>query len=50
MLLAGVVAAPAVRRVVAGADGPDLIDVLGRTARTQMVAGVLLAVGLVLSA
>ncbi|MEC9000599.1 MAG: 1,4-dihydroxy-2-naphthoate polyprenyltransferase [Actinomycetota bacterium] len=49
VLLAGVVAAPAVRRVVAGADGPDLIDVLGRTAHTQMVAGVLLAVGLVLS-
>jgi len=50
VLGAGVVAGPAVRRVLAGAHGPDLIDVLGRTGRTQLVAGVLLAVGLALSA
>ena len=50
VLLAGALAAPAVRRVVGGADGPELIEVLGRTGRTQMVAGVLLAVGLALSA
>lgn len=50
VLLAGAVAAPAVRRVVGGADGPELIEVLGRTGRTQLVAGVLLAVGLALSA
>ncbi len=50
VLGAGVVAGPAVRRVMGGAEGPDLIDVLGRTGRTQLVAGVLLAVGLALSA
>ena len=50
VLLAGALAAPAVRRVVGGADGPELIEVLGRTGHTQMVAGVLLAVGLALSA
>jgi len=50
VLLAGALAAPAVRRVAGGADGPELIEVLGRTGRTQMVAGVLLAVGLALSA
>jgi len=50
VLLAGAVAAPAVRRVVGGAGGPELIEVLGRTGRTQMVAGVLLAVGLAVSA
>ncbi|MEE3353772.1 MAG: 1,4-dihydroxy-2-naphthoate polyprenyltransferase, partial [Actinomycetota bacterium] len=41
VLGAGVVAGPAVRRVINGAEGPDLIDVLGRTGRTQLVAGVL---------
>ena len=50
VLGAGVVAGPAVRRVMGGAEGPDLIDVLGRTGRTQLVAGLLLAVGLALSA
>ena len=38
-----------VRRVLADAEGPDLIDVLGRTGRTQLVAGALLTLGLVLS-
>ena len=50
VLGAGVVAGPAVRRVMGGAEGSDLIDVLGRTGRTQLVAGVLLAAGLALSA
>ncbi len=50
VLLAGALAGPAVRRVLGGADGPELIEVLGRTGRTQMVAGVLLAVGLAISA
>ena len=50
VLVAGVVAGPAVRRVMGGAEGLDLIDVLSRTGRTQLVAGVLLAAGLVLSA
>ena len=50
VLVAGVVAGPAVRRVIGGAEGLDLIDVLSRTGRTQLVAGVLLAAGLVLSA
>jgi len=50
VLAAGVVAGPAVRRVMGGAEGSDLIDVLGRTGRTQLVAGVLLAAGLALSA
>ena len=50
VLGAGVVAGPAIRRVMGGAEGLDLIDVLGRTGRTQLVAGVLLAAGLVLSA
>ena len=49
VLGAGVVAGPAVRRVLADAEGPDLIDVLGRTGRTQLVAGALLTLGLVLS-
>ena len=50
VLGAGVVAGPAIRRVMGGAEGLDLIDVLSRTGRTQLVAGVLLAAGLVLSA
>ncbi len=50
VLGAGVVAGPAVRRVRGGAEGLDLIDVLGRTGRTQLAAGVLLAAGLALSA
>ena len=48
VLGAGVVAGPAVRRVMGGAEGLDLIDVLGRTGRTQLAAGVLLAAGLAL--
>jgi hypothetical protein len=35
--------------VLGGAEGPDLVDVLGRTGRTQLAAGVLLALGLALS-
>ncbi len=50
VLGAGVVAGPAVRRVMGGAEGPDLVDVLSRTGRIQLVAGVLLAAGLALSA
>ena len=50
VLGAGVVAGPAVRRVMGGAEGLDLIGVLGRTGRTQLAAGVLLAAGLALSA
>ena len=50
VLGAGVVAGPAVRRVMGGGEGLDLIDVLGRTGRTQLAAGVLLAAGLALSA
>ena len=46
----GVVAGPAVRDVLGGAEGPRLIGVLAVTARTQLVAGALLAMGLVLSA
>ena len=46
----GVVAGPAVRDVLGGAEGPRLIGVLAVTARTQLVAGSLLALGLVLSA
>jgi hypothetical protein len=44
------VAGPSVRQVLAGAEGSDLVEVLGRTGRTQLVAGALLALGLVLSA
>ncbi len=50
VLGAGVVAGPAVRRVMGGAEGTDLVDVLSRTGRIQLVAGVLLAAGLALSA
>ena len=50
VLGAGVVAGPAVRRVMGGDAGLDLIDVLGRTGRTQLAAGVVLAAGLALSA
>jgi 1,4-dihydroxy-2-naphthoate octaprenyltransferase len=38
------------RRVLAGAAGRDLIAVLGETGRVQLVAGLLTAVGVVLSA
>jgi 1,4-dihydroxy-2-naphthoate octaprenyltransferase len=46
-LLFGVVPA---RAVLDGARGPALIPVLGRTARTQLATGVLLSLGLILSA
>ena len=49
-MIAGVLAGPAVRRVLAGAEGPDLVDVLARTGKIQLVAGALLALGLALSA
>ncbi len=39
-------AAVPVRRVLAGAAGPDLIGVLGQTGRLQLAFGVLLTVGL----
>jgi 1,4-dihydroxy-2-naphthoate polyprenyltransferase len=52
--LAGLAAVPLVvvpaRRVLAGAAGRDLIAVLGETGRVQLVAGLLTAVGVVLSA
>ena len=46
-LVLGVVPA---RAVLGGARGPALIPVLGRTARTQLATGVLLSLGLILSA
>jgi 1,4-dihydroxy-2-naphthoate octaprenyltransferase len=49
--LAGVaVAIPPVRTVLSGATGRSLIAVLGATGRTQLVTGVLLAVGIAVSA
>tara|TARA_B100001146_G_scaffold191025_1_gene176266 strand:- start:1097 stop:1993 length:897 start_codon:yes stop_codon:yes gene_type:complete len=50
ILGAGILAGPAVRIVLGGAEGRDLVDVLGRTGRTQLAAGALLALGLALSA
>ncbi len=50
VLGAGVLAGPAVRVVLGGAEGRDLIGVLERTGRTQLLAGILLAAGLALSA
>jgi len=50
VLGAGILAGPAVRTVLGGAEGRDLVDVLGRTGRTQLAAGALLALGLALSA
>ena len=46
----GVFAGPSVRSVLSGAEGPRLIGVLAATARTQLVAGGLLALGLAISA
>ena len=40
------IALPSIRRVKAGAAGPDLIAVLGDTGRTQLAFGLLLALGL----
>jgi len=52
--LAGLAAIPLAvlpaRRVLAGAAGRDLIAVLGETGRVQLLAGLLTAVGVVLSA
>ncbi|MEP6695875.1 MAG: 1,4-dihydroxy-2-naphthoate polyprenyltransferase [Pseudonocardiales bacterium] len=45
-LLATTLATTPVRRVIRGATGRDLIDVLGRTGRAQLGYGLLLAVGL----
>ena len=50
VLGAGILAGPAVRIVLGGAEGRDLVDVLGRTGRTQLAAGALLALGRALSA
>lgn len=41
-------AIPPIRRVQAGAKGPELIPVLGATGKAQLVTGVLLAFGLAL--
>jgi 1,4-dihydroxy-2-naphthoate polyprenyltransferase len=47
--LVGIVfAIPPIRRVRAGAKGPELIPVLGATGRAQLVTGLLLALGLAL--
>lgn len=49
LALAGIAfAVPPIRRVRAGAVGPALIPVLGATGRTQLVTGLLLALGLAL--
>ena len=50
VLVAGLITGPPVRSVLAGAEGPDLVDVLAQTGKIQMTAGVLLALGLALSA
>ena len=47
--LVGIVfAIPPIRRVRAGAKGPELIPVLGATGKAQLVTGLLLALGLAL--
>ncbi|HET8930702.1 MAG TPA: 1,4-dihydroxy-2-naphthoate polyprenyltransferase [Acidimicrobiales bacterium] len=48
-VLGAVVAVPAVRAVLGGATGKDLIPVLGATGRTQLVTGLLFALGLALT-
>ena len=48
--LIGLLAArSAIRRVMRGAIGKDLIEVLGATGRTQILTAVALSVGLVLA-
>ena len=47
-LLTFVYIAPAIRSVLAGATGPDLIGVLGRTGRFTLLYAVVLALGMVL--
>ena len=49
-LFAILLANPPVLRIWSGAKGPELIPVLGQTGRVQLVFGVLLSIGLVLSA
>ncbi len=47
--LVGILAAiPPIREIRRGAVGPALIPVLGATGRTQLVTGLLLALGLAL--
>jgi 1,4-dihydroxy-2-naphthoate octaprenyltransferase len=48
-LLGLLAAIPAIRKVVRGAVGKDLIDVLGETGRTQILTAVALSVGLLLA-
>ena len=50
VLVAGLITGPPVRSVLAGAEGPDLVDVLAQTGKIQTTAVVLLALGLALSA
>ncbi len=45
-LAGGFTAGPAIRSVLRGVRGTDLIPELDRTARTQMLTGILLAIGL----
>jgi 1,4-dihydroxy-2-naphthoate octaprenyltransferase len=47
-LLAAPLSLPATRKVLGGAKGPELIPVLGDTAKLQISYGVLLAIGLAL--
>ena len=42
-------AVPAVRKVLGGLSGPDLIPVLGATARIQLVSGLAMAAGIALT-
>jgi 1,4-dihydroxy-2-naphthoate octaprenyltransferase len=48
-LLGLLAAIPAIRRVMRGAVGKDLIDVLGATGRTQILTAVALSAGLILA-
>jgi len=48
-LLGLLAAIPAIRRVMRGAVGKDLIDVLGETGRTQILTAVALSVGFLLA-
>ncbi|HJP16937.1 MAG TPA: 1,4-dihydroxy-2-naphthoate polyprenyltransferase [Acidimicrobiales bacterium] len=48
ILIAGLVAFPAVRSVLDGASGKELIPLLSRTSQIQMVAGVFLPLGLLI--
>ena len=46
--IAATASLPATRKVLGGAKGPELIPVLGDTAKLQISYGVLLAIGLAL--